>query len=253
VKVRVPIVGTPGKTAQLDADATVGAIFGANLVWPDGTLVTPQQIAAMVAELNGAGAAGELASTIWRLVREVPENVEAVASLESAGIVRRSSDGAWTAAALSSNDLPDLPDAGGGTLQKFARDAYGRVAGTSVVVASDIRDASRLQLIATSSISALRMVVAENGAGRYPSTAASADAARVVGLAVTAAAAGDSFDVVTKGEWTDSAWAWAPGIVFCGDGGALTQAPASGWILEVGRAMSATRLVIDVKTPFLRS
>lgn len=144
MKVRVPIVGTPGKTAQLDADATVGAIFGANLVWPDGTLVTPQQIAAMVAELNGAGAAGELASTIWRLVREVPENVEAVASLESAGIVRRSSDGAWTAAALSSNDLPDLPDAGGGTLRRIQRDAYGRVAGTSDATTTDLPEGDNL-------------------------------------------------------------------------------------------------------------
>lgn len=149
--------------------------------------------------------------------------------------------------------LDDLVDDGTGELLAITRDAKGRVQGTRPANADDIRDASRLTLTAAGAISALRMVAAENGTGRYPDTDAPADAGRVVGMAVTAADDGAPFQIVTDGEWTDDAWTWTPGPVFCGDEGVLTQAVPSGWVLMVGQAMSATRLLIDVRIPFLRT
>lgn len=110
-----------------------------------------------------------------------------------------------------------------------------------------------LQLTAAGAVSALRAIVAEGGTGRYPDTGTPADAGRVVGVSKTAAADGDPFDVLTKGEHVDAGWSWSPGPVFCGASGVLTQSPGTGWVLEVGRALSATRLLVDVKTPLIRS
>lgn len=112
---------------------------------------------------------------------------------------------------------------------------------------------AKQSLTASGAISALRAIVAENGTGRYPNVGVSADAGKVVGISVTAAADTQPFDVLTGGEWTDAGWAWSPGPVFCGASGVLTQTPPAGWVLEVGRALSATRLRVAVKTPFLRA
>lgn len=110
-----------------------------------------------------------------------------------------------------------------------------------------------LQLTAAGAVSALRAIVAEGGVGRYPDTAVPVDAGRVVGVSKSAAAAGDPFDVTTSGEISDGSWSWSPGAVFVGAGGALSQSPGAGWVLEVGRAVGPTRLLVNVKTPFLRS
>lgn len=110
-----------------------------------------------------------------------------------------------------------------------------------------------LQLTAAGAVSALRAIVAEGGAGRYPDTGTPADAGSVVGVSKTAAADGDPFDVTTSGEISDSSWSWSPGPVFVGAGGALSQSPGAGWVLEVGRAVGPTRLLVNVKTPILRN
>lgn len=112
---------------------------------------------------------------------------------------------------------------------------------------------ARVSLLASGAISALRAIVADDGTGRYPNTAIASDAGKVVGISVTAAADGEPFEVLTDGEWADASWSWTPGPVFCGADGVLTQTPPSGWVLEVGRALSATRLTVDVKTPLVRA
>ena len=127
---------------------------------------------------------------------------------------------------------------------------YDDTAGTLTIASSGSGPAT---LTASGAISALRMVVAEAGAGRYPDTSVAADAGRVVGMAITSASSGDPFDVLTSGEYTDAGWSWSPGPVFCGASGVLTQTVGTGWVLEVGRALSATRILIDVKTPLLRN
>lgn len=74
-------------------------------------------------------------------------------------------------------------------------------------------------------------------------------------LAITtqAALAGQNVVCATQLSLTESAWAWTPGRVYLGAPGALTQTPgATGAILEVGRAVSATTVEFDIQTAILR-
>lgn len=59
-KVRVPVLGTVGKSVQLDPNATVGAVLGTNLYTPDGGVGTPATVRAWlgVSESGGVGIAG---------------------------------------------------------------------------------------------------------------------------------------------------------------------------------------------------
>lgn len=108
----------------------------------------------------------------------------------------------------------------------------------------------RVPLTSVTAISALRAIVVENGVARYPNLAAPSDAQRVLGVSATA---GMSFDAVLAGEVADASWSWSPGIVWCGADGVLTQSlPPTGWLLEIGRALDATRLIVAIKTPFVR-
>lgn len=297
---RVALFGRTNASVVIrDTEATAGAVFGVNLVWPDGSLVTQE-------DFVGGGEAQSPSDTIvyWRTIQEVPPNVQQVAGLSVSGFVRRGSDGSWTAAPITNPDLSGASTSGlaeGSNLYftpERAQDAVGAAiaAGTgdgvtltyddagnaigatntdkgSVAVASHVAapdphpqyltqaegdaryalSGAGLVLTASGAISALRMIVAEGGSGRYPDTSVAADAGRVVGMSTTSAASGDPFDVLTNGEHVDAGWSWSPGPVFCGVSGVLTQSPGTGWVLEVGRALSATRLLVDVKTPLIRS
>lgn len=80
-----------------------------------------------------------------------------------------------------------------------------------------------------------------------PDRAVVADGLRVLGLALTAASAqGQAVTVRRRGTVTEAGWAWSEGPVYVGDGGALTQAvPATGWLCQIGVAISATTIDID--------
>ena len=51
-KVRIPVIGTVGKTITFDPDATVGATLGVDLFDADGTLLTIEALAAAITQLN---------------------------------------------------------------------------------------------------------------------------------------------------------------------------------------------------------
>src|SRR5690606_23107372 len=73
---------------------------------------------------------------------------------------------------------------------------------------------------------------------------------QLLGLTVTAASMGASINVQRSGAVNNSGWAWTPGRVYLGAGGALTQTPASdGFDVLIGRAVSATRLLLDLQDP----
>lgn len=286
---RVPIWGKPQGYVTVEPGATVGAVFGVNLRWPNGSLVKLTDFEQTATETGGSQ------FSYWIQIADVPANVKGIAALTGTGVVRKTGDGAFDTA-TTTTDLPEGTNLYHTT--ERAQDAVGAAiaAGTgdgvtltyddsgnkinaantdkgSVAVASheaatdphpqyltqaegDARYAlsgAGLVLTASGAISALRMIVAEGGSGRYPDTSVAADAGRVVGMSTTSAASGDPFDVLTQGEHVDAGWSWSPGPVFCGASGALTQSPGTGWVLEVGRALSATRLLVDVKTPLIRS
>lgn len=106
-----------------------------------------------------------------------------------------------------------------------------------------------LSLTAGVNLSALRAVTTDgSGNAVYASNDTLANAV-VVGLTETAATAGNAVSVRTAGIVEDANWAWTKGPVFLGTNGALTQtAPTGGAIVvQVARAITATKILIDVE------
>lgn len=103
-------------------------------------------------------------------------------------------------------------------------------------------------------VQGLRVVRAAGGTAYPVDTAVEAHAAQVVGVALQSVTViGTDVVVQTAGTLSDSSWAWADGVVWCGADGALTQAPAStGWLMQVGRVVSPTVLNIDIEPPIYR-
>ncbi|MGO1069327.1 hypothetical protein [Lysobacter sp. CA199] len=137
-KFKVPVYGTPHKAVTVDTRATEGAVFGVSLVWPDGRVVT-------VADLRGDDPDTPNATpTLWRLVREIPRNVEEVENLESAGLVVRQPSQDWITRVVLPTigrttvangdgiagdiviDLAVVPNTDGGAILLTEFDAYGR-------------------------------------------------------------------------------------------------------------------------------
>jgi len=74
-------------------------------------------------------------------------------------------------------------------------------------------------------------------------------ASQVVGITTTSAAQGEKVLVRSAGVMTFSGWAWAPGPIFYTTAGALTQTLGADVVCEVARALDATSIVVDVKSP----
>ena len=77
---------------------------------------------------------------------------------------------------------------------------------------------------------------------------------QVLGLTTGAALSGTSATLIPAGEITEPSWSLEPSMpVYLGNNGLLTQAvPATGAILQVGVALAATRLLIDMKMPIIQ-
>ena len=104
---RVALFGRTNASVVIrDTEATAGAVFGVNLVWPDGSLVTKEDFS------GGAEASPSDSVVYWRLIQEVPPNVQQVAALSMAGFVRRDGDGSWTAAPITNPDLASADTSG---------------------------------------------------------------------------------------------------------------------------------------------
>lgn len=99
-KVRVPQWGKPQGFFTLDSAATPGAVVGDNLLWPDGSRVTVEQLSTAA----NPPSVGDPSVTYWRLIQEIPANVQAVAGLSGSGFVRRQGD-AWSASPITNADL----------------------------------------------------------------------------------------------------------------------------------------------------
>lgn len=73
----------------------------------------------------------------------------------------------------------------------------------------------------------------------------------VLGVVANAYGAGDSAVVQTSFDISHAGWAFTPGPIFAGAGGALVQAlpPGALFAQVLGYALSATRIHIDVQPP----
>lgn len=91
-----------GRVVRLGGDST-GATVGKDLRWPDGSLVKSTEIRNPAADAGGTGPA----ATVWKLIREVPANLAALAKVSAAGLLIRRSNGAIEAGTVTTDDLPE--------------------------------------------------------------------------------------------------------------------------------------------------
>ena len=107
-----------------------------------------------------------------------------------------------------------------------------------------------VSLVAGVNLSALRAVTT-NGSGQavYASNDTLANA-QVVGITNNSTVSGENAVIKTSGVMTDASWSWTKGTVYLGTNGALTQtAPTGGAVIvHVGRALTATKLQVDIDT-----
>lgn len=77
----------------------------------------------------------------------------------------------------------------------------------------------------------------------------------VLGVTDSAYAAGAGAEVKTEFMLEHAGWAWAPGPVFVGVAGALTQTLPPGAVFSqvVGQALAATQLLVDLQPPITLS
>lgn len=144
-KKRVPLHQNPRSFVDVDPDATNGAQVGVNLRGPDGQILTAAQVINPTG--GGSGGPSSIASTIWKLIREVPSNIQKLAALIGAGFAARQSNGDWALRSLQEGTgidianpdgdagnptigLEDVADSGTGTLLAITRDIKGRLTGT---------------------------------------------------------------------------------------------------------------------------
>ncbi len=68
----------------------------------------------------------------------------------------------------------------------------------------------------------------------------------VIGVSLTAGLGDEVVQVMRSGEIVDPSWIWQPGPVWVGTAGTLTQVtPTTGWLVQVGIALDATKLQVE--------
>lgn len=148
---KVKLKDTINRVVRLGSDGS-GATVGKDLRWPDGTVVKASDIRNPTSD---TGSTGGLAATVWKLIREIPANIQKLAKLAGIGFTTRGADGERYQRSIAQGEgiavtngdgiaddptiaLAELPDTGGGTLQKTSRDGYGRLTGTSDATTDDL-------------------------------------------------------------------------------------------------------------------
>lgn len=72
----------------------------------------------------------------------------------------------------------------------------------------------------------------------------------LLGITLTAAPLGQAVNVQRSGALDDAGWSWAPGRVWLGANGSLTQTPAvDGYDVLIGSAVSANRIILNLQDP----
>jgi hypothetical protein len=92
-KVRVQLHGVSNNRGiKLDADATEGATVGENLFWPDGSVVTEDELQSSTTTETTI-TTSTIASTLWELIQNIPRFISSLANLTGLGLIVRTGDG----------------------------------------------------------------------------------------------------------------------------------------------------------------
>jgi len=103
-----------------------------------------------------------------------------------------------------------------------------------------------LEATAGEALGGHRAVYIDNGQAFYASASDTSIPGQVVGITTQAAAAGGSVNIRFVGALDEAGWSFAPGPVYVGINGVLTQTrPTSGWVMNIGVAVTPTRLLIN--------
>jgi hypothetical protein len=106
-------------------------------------------------------------------------------------------------------------------------------------------------LIAAEALGGHRVVSVFDGLASYAVRATDYDSR--LGLTTQAAAQDDQVVILFSGPIIEPSWSFTPGPVFVGDSGLLTQTiPATGPIIRIGLATSATTMVVNQHPPIMR-
>ena len=99
-----------------------------------------------------------------------------------------------------------------------------------------------------------RIVAVDAGVAYYPDLTNMLDVQRVVGVTLQSALTGAPVQIAQARVFTENAWNWSPGAIYCDlTGGTLTQtAPTTGAVLEVGKAIDAKTISILIHRAILR-
>jgi len=150
---KIKLKDTLNRVVRVDTDA--GATLGVNLRDSTGRVIKPSEV------LNSAAPEAKpsnYSNTLWKLIREIPANIQALAALAGLGFATRRDDGSWTQRTIAEAEgitiangdgqdgdpaigLADLPDSGeGAALVKVTRDSKGRVEGTEAAKTDDLAE-----------------------------------------------------------------------------------------------------------------
>lgn len=109
---------------------------------------------------------------------------------------------------------------------------------------------SALQRLAGEVLSALRVVYELDDKAFILDPADGDHVALILGITLTAADIGNPLDIQRSGAIEDSTWRWQPGRVWLGAGGSITQTPpVTGYFVQLGAAVSATRIILNLQDP----
>lgn len=219
-----------GRVIRLNSDATDGATLGKNLYGADGKLLTADQI------INPPAGNQNASSTVWKLIREVPANIQKLAKLAGTGFAVRQSSGEWVERSLQAGEGIDISNRDGD-------------AGNPVV------SLAPLLKVADGALSGHRIIRATGpSTAGYASALDATHADDVLGMTTGAAASGADVPYVTDAEVSEPSWAWVPlEPLYLAADGFMTQASPSSvdatFSLVVGFATGPTTARIRVETP----
>lgn len=105
-----------------------------------------------------------------------------------------------------------------------------------------------LSRVAGETLSALRVVYEIDGEVFLLDSADDVHIDQLLGLTITSGNASENVNVQLVGAVDDASWSWTPGRVYLGANGFLTQTPPdAGYLVLVGYAVSATRLILNIQ------
>jgi hypothetical protein len=108
-------------------------------------------------------------------------------------------------------------------------------------------------VLAGENIGSLRILtILSDGAAFHADYRKEDHASRVFGISMSSGVLGGRISVVTHGVLTDPAFSFTDGPVYVGPNGVLIQVPpVDGYVLQVGNALSAQSVDVDIKVPIM--